>query len=106
MNEYIVETSDGELHFTESEEEYVALLDKDGPEVGHSSKPVFVVYAHGHNGDCSFSELWDTTETLEDAKKLAEKIMLTDRWNNVHNGAPTIKWMEIFGPGIEESIGC
>jgi hypothetical protein len=72
----------------------------------YSCEPTFDVFSHGYNGDCSFTELEDCKETLEDAKALAEEIMLERRWNNTHNGQPTIKWIEIFGPDIEESIGC
>jgi hypothetical protein len=106
MNEYMVHTSDGEVHFVETEEEYVALLDKYGAEVVYSCKPQFSIYTHGHNGDFPFSELWGMKETLEEAKDLAEEIMLTKRFDDLHNGTPTIHWVEIFGPGIEESIGC
>jgi hypothetical protein len=66
----------------------------------------FVVYAHGHNGDFPFMEPWTVVATLAEAKRTAERVMRKDRFSNLlADGTPTITWMEVFGPGIEESLG-
>lgn len=66
---------------------------------------LYDVTAHGHNGDSSFSEPWTVETTLAAAKKAAEKVMRTTRYDNLHDGVPTIQWMEIFGPEFDESLG-
>ena len=65
----------------------------------------FVVYSHGHNGDFTFTEVETVTETLAEAKAKAERVMRTTRYEHIHNGKPTVHWVEVFGPGIEESLG-
>lgn len=66
----------------------------------------FIVYAHGHNGDYTFTEPWDYADTLDAARASAVEAMTAGRLQNLlPDGTPTIRWMEIFGPGIEESLG-
>ena len=68
-------------------------------------RETFVVYGHGWNGDYTFCEPWSVVETLTEAKAVALKAMGERFANALADGTPTLKWMEIFGPGIEESIG-
>lgn len=66
----------------------------------------YVVYEHGWNGDFTFSECVDVVTTVTKARRLAERVMKTDRMRNVlADGTPTVQWVEIFGPDIEESLG-
>lgn len=66
----------------------------------------FIVYAHGFNGDYTFTEPWEFSGTLDAARRSALAAMEVERFRNVlADGTPTIRWMEIFGPGIEESLG-
>lgn len=67
---------------------------------------VYVVRTHGHNGDQSFSEVWDVVLDLDRARALAERIVKTDRYRNVlEDGTPTVQWVEIQGDEFEESLG-
>lgn len=69
-------------------------------------KEMFVVYSHGFNGSDPFTEAEDVVATLDKAKALAQRIMEKDRYaNTLDDGTPTILWMEVFGPGIRESLG-
>lgn len=57
---------------------------------------MFTIYAHCPTG---YTEYWASTRTLESARRRAQKAL--DE-NPLKDGGG-IEWMEIFGPGIEES---
>ncbi len=66
----------------------------------------YVVRSHGWNGECSFTEIETVTDTLEEAKVYAMALMTTRRFEHVlEDGKPTVQWVEVEGPGIEESLG-
>jgi hypothetical protein len=71
----------------------------------------YVVYGYGWNGDFSFRECYDVVASLDEAKKLAERYMLKDRYNDtLEDGTPTLQWMEVVGQsdelfGVEEKDG-
>lgn len=70
--------------------------------------PMFLVMSHGHNGDDPFTENEAVVKTLAQAKESAERLMKTDRYRDgcvLADGTPTVRWVEVFGPGIEESLG-
>lgn len=68
--------------------------------------PAFAVFAHGHNGDSAFMEPWSVVASLTLAKEVADRVMRVSRFEHrLDDGTPTVRWMEIFGPCIEESIG-
>jgi hypothetical protein len=58
------------------------------------------VYGHCASG---FSEVWDVSETLDEAKSVARKALKD--YPVTPCGTGGVEWCEIFGPGIEESIG-
>lgn len=67
----------------------------------------YIIYEHGWNGDWHFTEVVNVVDTLAEAKKLGERVMLKDRHANVlEDGTPTVQWVEVFGPEFEESLGC
>lgn len=67
---------------------------------------LYVLRSHGFNGDFSFSEVEGVHTTIAAAKRSAERTMKTRRYEHtLEDGTPTIRWMEIEGPGIEESLG-
>jgi len=65
----------------------------------------YVVTGHGHNGDYPFAETWDVVDTVEQAKAVAEKAFARRGEHVLADGTPTLQWMEVTGPGIEESLG-
>lgn len=66
---------------------------------------LYDVHTHGWNGDWTFTELQSVETTLLKAKKVAERVMSKERFDNVlEDGTPTVQWVEIFGPDIVESI--
>lgn len=74
-------------------------------EGGGQVERAYLVMEHGHNGDSSFSEIVTVVFDLDEAKARAMKVMTVDRHEHVHDGRPTVQWVEIFGPDIEESLG-
>jgi hypothetical protein len=88
---------------------YGSPVQKYGEWYMRSHKPVhmYSVYAHGFNGDSQFTEVWDVVTGLRRAKQVATRVMKTDRFQNVlEDGTPTVQWVEIFGYGFDESLGC
>jgi hypothetical protein len=77
--------------------------------LGENEPRGFIVFSHGHNGDSPFREcetyIGPEDGGLAEAKAHAEELMKTRRYQHMHNGKPTVQWCEIFGPGIEESLG-
>lgn len=67
----------------------------------------FSVFGHCASG---YRELWDVVPSREEAEALARKILadypveLTDE-GRVNPDGGGVVWVEVFGPGIEESLG-
>ena len=67
----------------------------------------FTVYGHCASG---YTELWDVVATKDEAEKLGRQILdeypvvLQDNGRVDRDGGGVV-WVEIFGPGIEESLG-
>jgi hypothetical protein len=58
----------------------------------------YVVYEHGWNGDWTFREVVDVVNTELQARRLAERVLLKDRYENVlDDGTPTVQWVEVVG---------
>lgn len=60
----------------------------------------FAVFGHCASG---YRELWDVVDTIEQARKLARRTMVKHPVTPCGTGG--VVWVEVFGPGIEESLG-
>ena len=63
----------------------------------------YAVFGGGFNGDFNWRELYTICDTLEDAKRYAEREMRSkDRFENtLADGTPTLQYMEVQGQADE-----